>query len=107
MNEKVIVSGNNVDLTESLRAYVSEKSDRLLRHEPSIVKIRVELKLNPNRSHSDEFEVRGTIEGLGKGVPFVASAATDDLYRAIDEMVDKLDRQLKTHASQELEKRRG
>lgn len=104
-SKDVILSGIHLELTDALRSYVEEKSARLLRHEPGILKIQVDLERNANRSHSDEFIARGIISISGAN-NFVAQSAADDLYRAIDEMTDRLDRQIKSHASQELTQRR-
>ena len=89
----MILSGNNLTLTDAIRSAVNEKIDRLFTHESHIIRIRVELGFSQNASKEDEFFAKGYIEI--KGPPLIAAAEADDLYKAIDEMVDKLDRMLR------------
>ena len=44
---EVIVSGIHLDLTPSMKTFVSEKAARLFRHEERIVRLRVELECDP------------------------------------------------------------
>jgi putative sigma-54 modulation protein len=96
MQEKVLLSGVHVELTDAIRSYAHEKAARLLRHDPDLIRIRLELEFQHHRSHFREFRATGRVEGGHRGDFSVASAKCDDLYRAIDEVVEKLDRQLQT-----------
>lgn len=93
MNDKIIISGVHLDLTEALKNMVEEKMEKLFRHENKIIRVRVELEHANNSSHENEFIAKGHIEITG--APIVVSAATDDLYKSIDELSTKLDRQLR------------
>lgn len=106
MNDKIIVSGVHLELTEALVSYVREKAARLLRHEPNIIRINVDLEARQNRSRSEDFEARGKLQDGRQDGFLIASASGDDLYGAIDDLVDHLDRQLQTRASQNIAKRR-
>lgn len=107
MEEKeVIVSGVHFDLTDAIKAYVNDKCERLFRHDPDLGRIRVDLVLYNNRSQTNDFDANGRAEGKHAGEPLIASASADDLYRAIDEMVDKLDRQISSRSSQKIAKRK-
>jgi putative sigma-54 modulation protein len=81
-----------VDLTESLKDVVNEKVRKLFRHDKKIIRIRVSLEMSKNKAHTDEFIAHGHVE-IG-GPDLEARAATGDLYKSIDAMVEKLDRQL-------------
>ncbi len=87
--EKLIVRGVHLDLTEALRAYVANKTGRLLRHNDNIVRLRVDLELDRTASVGSEFIAKGQIEISGPDL--VVSVATEDAYKSIDLMVDKLD----------------
>jgi putative sigma-54 modulation protein len=89
----VIISGLHVDLTEAMKNAVHEKVERLFQHEDRIIRLRVELEYNQNISRQDEFIAKGHIEINGKDI--VISVASDDLYKSIDLLVDKLDRKLR------------
>jgi putative sigma-54 modulation protein len=90
----VIISGHNMDLTESIKSMVHEKAEKLFEHEENIIRMRVELEYDShNASHHGEFIAKGQLEVRGND--HFASAATDDLYKSIDDLVSKLDRMLR------------
>jgi putative sigma-54 modulation protein len=86
---KLIVRGVHLDLTEALRAYVANKTSRLLRHNDNIVRLRVDLELDKTASVGSGFIAKGQIEISGPAL--VVGVASDDAYKSIDLMVDKLD----------------
>ena len=105
MNDKeVIISGVHVDLTNALKDMVNEKVRKLFSHDSKIIRIRVALEMAKNKAHQDEFVAHGRIEIGGPDIE--AKAATGDLYKSIDAMVDKLDRQLVDALKIEKEKRK-
>lgn len=85
----VIVSGIHLELTESLKANVREKMDRLFRHESQIVRIKVELECDRQHDHAHKFIVKGHI--IIHGPDINATVEADECYKAIDLLVDKLD----------------
>ncbi len=87
--EKLIVRGVHLDLTEALRAYVATKTSRLLRHNDNIVRLRVDLELDKTASVGSAFIAKGQIEISGPDL--VVNVASEDAYKSIDLMVDKLD----------------
>jgi len=89
----MIISGINLDLTDSLKHIVHEKMSKLFEHETQIQRLRIELEYNQNISHQKEFIAHGHIEIKGK--PLVAVAETDNLYKSIDLLENKLDRMLR------------
>jgi len=92
-NHDIIISGVHLDLTEALKSTVTEKAEKLFKHEESIIRLRVELEYNQNRTHEEEFTAKGHIEINGPAI--VVSVASDDLYKSIDQLVNKLDRKLR------------
>jgi putative sigma-54 modulation protein len=91
--KQVIITGNNLLLTEAIKSLTTEKVQKLFRHAPGIIRARVELAFEKNRMDKNSFTARGLLE-IG-GPDCVASATTEDLYKSIDEMVRKLDTQLR------------
>ena len=100
----VIISGNNVALTEGLREAVYSKMSRLFSHESGIIRIRVELCIDVTRSAIEQQIVRVLIEI--KGNDMIVSVASEDLYKSIDLIVDKLDRKLRRRSRLERVKRK-
>ena len=84
---QINVSGHHVEDTESLRSYVTSKLDRLERHFDKIIQMHVILSVEKLRQKAE-----ATITISGGEV--YADAESEDLYAAIDKLVDKLDRQL-------------
>ena len=81
------VSGHHLEVTDSLRNYVSTKLERLERHFDRITNMNVILSVEKQRQKAES-----TIHVSGGEI--YADAEHDDLYAAIDLLADKLDRQL-------------
>ena len=100
----VIISGNHLELTEALKQAVRSKFSKLFVHEERIIRIRVELGLDTTTTRERQQVAQGHIEI--KGPTLVATVATDDLYRSIDELVNKLDRMLRRRSRMSRVKRK-
>jgi ribosomal subunit interface protein len=84
---QINLSGHHLYITDAIRNHVTDKFARLERHSDHIINVHVILELEKNRQKA-EAKVH-----LG-GVELFADAEEEDLYVAIDKLVDKLDRQL-------------
>lgn len=89
----VIISGHHLDLTEAIKSMVHQKVEKLFKHEDRIIRLRVELSHDRVNSGKDFYTAKGHIEIHGSDI--VVTAETEDLYKSIDEMVDKLTRSLR------------
>lgn len=94
---QISVSGHHLEVTESIRAYVNEKFDKLERHFEHITSIHVILEIEKSRQIAE-----ATIHL--KGCEVFADAESDDLYAAIDMLVDKLDRQILKHKEKSIDR---
>jgi putative sigma-54 modulation protein len=103
IEKKLIVSGIHLELTDALKQIVRDKVARLLRHEPRIVRVRIDLEMDKTRAHGSQFIAKGHIE-IG-GPDLLASVASEDAYKSIDALVDKLDGALRRRHSELKEKR--
>ena len=81
------VSGHHVEVTDSLRNYVSTKLEKIERHFDRITNMRVILSVEKQRQKAES-----TIHISGGEI--YAAAEGNDLYAAIDQLADKLDRQV-------------
>lgn len=86
---RVLVRGIHLDLTNALRTAAIDKVSRLLRHNDNIIRVRVDLEYDKTRGIGDQFIAKGHIE-IG-GPDLIASVASDDGYKSLDLLVDKLD----------------
>jgi len=84
------LTGHHVDLTSSLRSYVETKFERLERHFDNMTNIHVILSVEKERQKAE-----ATIHVNGSNI--YADSQHEDMYAAIDTLLDKLDRQIKKH----------
>lgn len=103
LNDKIIVRGIHLELTAALRAAVVEKSTRLLRHNDHIVRVRVDLEHDHTTGDRAAFLAKGHIEIAGPDL--IASVASDDAYKSLDLLVDKLDRMLRERSRHRADRR--
>lgn len=94
--QEVIVSGIHLDLTPSLKSYVNDKVGRLFRHEERIVRVRVELANDGKNDVARPFTAKGHITIHGPDLN--CSVAADECHKAVDLLVDKLNRMLRRRA---------
>ncbi|MEM7026788.1 MAG: ribosome hibernation promoting factor [Pseudomonadota bacterium] len=87
---QISVTGHHVDITESLKDYVDNKFARLERHFEHITNIHVILTVEKERQKAE-----ATVH-VNRGNLF-ADDEQEDMYAAIDGLIDKLDRQLVKH----------
>ncbi len=85
------ITGQNVDITDALRAYVTDKLARLERHSDKSLQAHVVLSVEKSRIQQAEATIPIT------GATLFANATDENMYAAIDALTDKLDRQLKKH----------
>ena len=86
------ISGHHLDVTPALREYVLTKLDRVTRHFDQVVDITVLLSVEKNREKERRQRAEVTVHVKGKDI-FVEQSH-EDLYAAIDQLMDKLDRQV-------------
>jgi putative sigma-54 modulation protein len=87
---QITVTGHQMDVTEPLRNYASEKIARLQKHFDHMTTSNVVLHVEKNR-HKAEATIHV------RGVTLHADAEDGDMYAAIDALADKLDRQVLKH----------
>jgi putative sigma-54 modulation protein len=92
-NNELIISGRHLDLTDSLKYFVTEKMEKLFRHEERIIRIRVELEADKLQTNETVFRAKGIIEITGPDM--VASETCGEMHRSIDLLVQKLDRMIR------------
>ena len=89
----IIITGVHFELTEAIESVVREKMGKLFRHEPDIIRVRVELTKNVDKRDQNTFKAKGIIEL--KGPNFIVSTFSDNLYNAIDDLEGNLLRKLR------------
>jgi putative sigma-54 modulation protein len=87
---QVSLSGHHVEITDSMRNYVNEKVGRLDRHFDQALDIHIVLTVEKLRHKAE-----ATLHVSGSNLH--ADDVREDMYAAIDGLIDKLDRQGKRH----------
>ena len=85
-------SGHHLEVTPALRGYVTTKLERISRHFDQVVDIKVLLTVD-NLKEKD-LRQRAECNIHVKGKDLFAESAHADLYAAVDDLADKLDRQV-------------
>ncbi|HWS76383.1 MAG TPA: ribosome-associated translation inhibitor RaiA [Quisquiliibacterium sp.] len=81
------ITGHHLEVTPALRDYVTQKLERITRHFDRVIDVKVFLSV-------DKLVQKAEINIHVRGKDIFAEATDDDLYAAIDALVDKLDRQV-------------
>jgi len=89
------ISGHHLEVTPALREYVLTKLDRVTRHFDQVVDVNVLLTVEKLREKERRQKAEVTLHSKGKDI-FVEQSS-EDMYAAIDELMDKLDRQVCRH----------
>src|SRR5438309_11528230 len=87
---QITISGRQMEVTDSLRSYVSEKIGRVQKHFDHVTTGNIVLQVEKNLHKAD-------VTLHAKGATLAASGQAGDMYAAIDQVADKLDRQVLKH----------
>jgi len=84
------LSGHHVEITPPLRSYVEKKLERVVRHFDHVIDVHCVLTVEKLRQKAEAtLHMRGeTVHAIGEH---------EDMYAAIDALVDKLDRRVVKH----------
>lgn len=97
---QITLTGQHLEITDPLRAYVEEKLGRLNRHFENMTGVHVVLKVEKTRQQAE-----ATVSLAG--ATLFAEAEAEDMYAAIDALADKLERQVIRHKEKLTDHRRG
>lgn len=83
------ITGRNVDITPAIREFAEEKLRKLRKVTDGPLEAHVVLRVEDRHRHSAEIQVKsGSVSAAG-------AEETHDLYQAIGDVVDKVERQLR------------
>lgn len=89
------ISGHHVDVTPALREYVLTKLEKVKRHFDQVVDVTIVLSVEKLSQKDRRQKAECTLHVKGKDI-FVEQS-NEDMYAAVDELMDKLDRQVVRH----------
>ena len=92
------ITGHHVQITSSIREYVSGKMERLTKHFDHVIDVNVIMSVEKLRQ-----KVEATVHVRGKDI--FCESTDEDMYAAIDTLIDKLDRTIIKHKEKNLSHR--
>jgi len=87
---QINITGQHLKVTSSLREYVEKKFEKLTRHFDHVINIHVVLTVEKLVHHAE-----ASLKVSGNNI--FADASNEGMYAAVDDLVDKLDRQIVKH----------
>ena len=98
------VKGRNVEVSQQIRSYAEEKLGKLERQLPDPTRVELELAVENNPSIAGNQIAEATV--WTKGPVLRAKESSADMKASIDQLVDKLERQVKRYKGKRREGRR-
>ncbi|MEO1593205.1 MAG: ribosome-associated translation inhibitor RaiA, partial [Cyanobacteria bacterium J06632_22] len=102
---ELVIQGKNIDITPSIRRYVSQKIEKAVSHFQTLiteVDVNLSVARNPRITPSQTAEITVYVNRAVVRV----EESSDSLYASIDMVADKLCRQLRKYKERYREKRR-
>ena len=84
------IAGHHIEVTPALRVYVENKLDPVVRHFDKVTGVNVVLSVEKLKQKAEV-----TVRVPGKDIH--VDAEDNDLYAAVDSLIDKLDRQVQKY----------
>ncbi|MGA8849824.1 MAG: ribosome-associated translation inhibitor RaiA [Dehalococcoidia bacterium] len=100
-----IIAKNNVEVSETLEAYVEKKIGKLGRYLPTIGEGKVEISREGTKLPEQRFTVQVTLDS--RGVLIRAQEKSKDMRTAIDKLVDVLSKRIERYKGKLYDKSRG
>ncbi|MBL4660505.1 MAG: ribosome-associated translation inhibitor RaiA [Alcanivoracaceae bacterium] len=97
---QIDITGHQLDVTTSMKDYFNSKFERIKRHFDQVINVHAILSVE-KINHKAE----ATMHINGKTL--FAESVEEDLYAAIDLLIDKLDKQVRRHKDKITSKHRG
>jgi putative sigma-54 modulation protein len=96
---QITITNDGIEVTDALKQYILDKFKRLERITTTTTAVHVTLSLE-----NLEQVAKGLVHA--HGTEFYARAESEDLYAAVDDLIQKIELQINKHKQKEKEKRR-
>lgn len=94
------LTGHHIDITPAIRDYVTNKIERISRHFDQVIDVNVTLSVEKLKRKAE-----ANVHVSGRDI--FCETDHEDMYAAIDALVDKLDRQILKHKDRNVVRRNG
>ena len=88
---QITVIGRHIEATDALKKYVNEKISRLDKYLPKTIQVVVTLSVTKKIHHIAEAVIKSN------GLLILASEETEEMYSAIDLLIEKLERRVRRY----------
>ena len=92
------LSGHHLEITEAMRNHITSKIDRINRHFDHVIDVNIILSI-------DKLEQKAEANVHLSGKDIFVESRHEDMYAAIDNLLEKLDRQILKHKEKHQEHR--
>ena len=92
---KIIVSGKQLKITDAIKNYTEEKISKIFKYTDAITEVDVVLTVEQKKSEGEVHKADGLVYASGKKIKI--EARNTDLYAAIDELSERLERQVRKY----------
>ena len=100
-----LIAKNNVEVSETIQAYIEKKVGKLGRYLPTLDEGKVEISREGTKLPEQRFTVQVTLDS--KGVLIRAQEKSKDMHTAIDKVVDVLSKRIERYKGKLYDKGRG
>lgn len=92
---KIIISGKQLKVTDAIKSYTEEKIGKIAKYTDAITEVDVVLSVTNTKSEGNIHIADGLV--YASGTKIKVTTESHDLYAAIDELSDKLERQVRKY----------
>lgn len=104
---ELTINGHHLEITERIRNYIEKRTNRLDRYMPNLMDVRVDLTEESFARNVNERQVAQITIRDNRGTILRAEERSNDLFAAIDAVVDKLYRQISRYRGKKQRKWRS
>ena len=101
------IAGTNLEISESEQGYIESKINKLTKHLPDIIDIKVEVAHEKTKSPDETIVVRVKVESGVSETPFYGEERGKNVKMAVDKVADVMIRQLENFKGRLYDKGRG
>jgi putative sigma-54 modulation protein len=104
---EIKITGSNLEISPKAHRYIETKFNKLSKHLPDIIDIKVEVSEESTKSLQERYVVKAAVNsGVGKSI-FHGEERGEDFITAADRVIEVLTRQMEKHKGKLYERGRG
>ena len=92
-SSRIIITGIHLPLTAALRQAATDKAARLMERDRRVARVRIDLEVDHTREAPEQFIAKARLEVSGPDL--IARVTSDNAYKSLDLLADKLDELLR------------